>query len=71
MPELTKRSWIHEPARYIFTRRGKVIRLIKCPDGRWSREDPRALSPALLATDFALLEQALWNQIQGARSETR
>lgn len=67
MSELTKRSWIHEPARY----KGKVIRLIKGPDGRWSREDPRALSPALIATDFASLEQALWDQIQGARSETR
>jgi len=63
MSELTKRSWINEPARYI-------LRLIKGPDG-WSREEPRPLSPALLATDFASLEQALWNQIQRARSEIR
>jgi len=70
MSELTKRLWIHEPARYVFTRKGKVIRLIKGPSG-WSREDPRPLSPALLTTDFASLEQALWNQIQGARPEPR
>lgn len=71
MSELTKRSWINEPAMYVFTRKGKILRLIKGPDGRWSREDPRALSPVLIATDFASLEQALWDQIQGARSETR
>ena len=71
MSELTKRLWIHGPAMCVFTPKGKILRLIKGPDGRWSREDLRPLRPARIATDFASLEQALWNQIQGARSETR
>ena len=71
MSKLTKRSWINEPAMYVFTRKGKILRLIKGPDGRWSREDPQPLSAALMATDFAALEQNLMSQIRRARSETR